>query len=271
MSFGTQEWQRWTINERTSRNIVKAALESGINFFDTADVYSTGASEEILGRALRDFSRRDQVVIATKVNGPMGAGPNDRGLSRKHIFDAADASLKRLGTDYIDLYQVHRWDYEVPIEETVCALDDLVRAGKVRYVGASSMYAWEFAKSLYTADALHRTRFVSMQNHYNLVYREEEREMIPLCKAEGIALLPWSPLARGLLAGNRQTATVRSQTDEYTRRLYQGTAASDERVQERVRSVATQHGVPPAQIALAWLLHKPGVTAPIIGASKPHH
>src|SRR5438132_11781543 len=254
MSFGTQEWQRWTINERASRNIVKRALESGINFFDTADVYSNGASEEILGRALRDFSRRDQVVIATKVNGPMGSGPNDRGLSRKHIFDAADASLKRLGTDHIDLYQIHRWDYEVPIEETLCALNDLVRTGKVRYIGASSMYAWEFAKSLYLADSLGYARFVSMQNHYNLVYREEEREMIPLCRAEGIALLPWSPLARGFLAGNRSRAgwgeTLRAKTDDYAHRLYY--RDTDFCVADRTVELARRRGVKPVQIALAW-------------------
>src|SRR5437870_6684030 len=274
MSFGTQEWQRWTINERASRNIVKRALESGINFFDTADVYSDGASEEILGRALRDFSRRDQVVIATKVNGPMGPGPNDRGLSRKHIFDAADASLKRLATDYIDLYQIHRWDYEVPIEETMCALDDLVRAGKVRYIGASSMFAWEFAKSLYTADALRCTRFVSMQNHYNLIYREEEREMIPLCRAEGVGIIPWSPLARGFLAGNRvpqgkQGETVRAKSDDFAQSMY--FEADDFAVAERVKQIAGQLSVTPAQVALAWVASRPGVTAPIVGATKPHH
>ena len=273
MSFGTQEWQRWTINERASRNIVKGALESGINFFDTADVYSDGASEEILGRALRDFSRRDQVVIATKVNGPMGPGPNDRGLSRKHIFDAADASLKRLATDYIDLYQIHRWDYEVPIEETMCALDDLVRAGKVRYIGASSMFAWEFAKSLYTADALRCTRFVSMQNHYNLIYREEEREMIPLCKAEGVALLPWSPLARGFLAGNRSRAgwgeTLRAKTDDYAHRLYY--RDTDFCVADRTVELARRRGLKPVQIALAWMMSKPWITAPVVGATSAEH
>ncbi|HYR42624.1 MAG TPA: aldo/keto reductase [Terriglobia bacterium] len=273
MSFGTQEWQRWTINQRTSRSIVKAALESGINFFDTADVYSNGASEEILGRALRDLSRRDQVVIATKVNGPMGTGPNDRGLSRKHILDAADASLKRLGTDYIDLYQIHRWDYEVPIEETLGALNDLVRAGKVRYIGASSMYAWEFAKSLYTADLLRYTRFVSMQNHYNLVYREEEREMIPLCKAEGVALLPWSPLARGFLAGNRSRTgwgeTLRAKTDDYAHRLYY--RESDFCVADRTVDLARRRSVKPVQIALAWMMSKPWITSPVIGATNPEH
>jgi len=273
MSFGTREWQRWTVNERTSRQIMKTAIESGINFFDTADVYSNGASEEILGRALRDFSRRDAVVIATKVNGPMGPGPNDRGLSRKHILDAADASLKRLKMDYIDLYQIHRWDYEVPIEETLCALNDLVRAGKVRYIGASSMYAWQFAKSLFTAEALRYTRFVSMQNHYNLVYREEEREMIPLCKAEGVALLPWSPLARGFLAGNRSRTgwgeTLRAKTDDYAHRLYY--QERDFCVADRAVEVAHRRVVKPAQIALAWLISKPWITAPVIGATKPEH
>ena len=273
MSFGLPEWQRWTINERASRKIVKTALECGINFFDTADVYSNGASEEILGRALRDFSQRDQIVIATKVNGPMGAGPNDRGLSRKHIFDAADASLKRLRTDYIDLYQIHRWDYEVPIEETLCALSDLVRAGKVRYIGASSMFAWEFAKSLFMSEALRCARFVSMQNHYNLVYREEEREMIPLCKTEGIALLPWSPLARGFLAGNRPRAgwgeTLRAKTDDYAHRLYYRDA--DFCVADRAVELARKRQVKPAQIALAWMMSKPWITAPVIGATNPEH
>lgn len=273
MSFGSKEWQRWTIDERTSRNIVKTALELGINFFDTADVYSNGASEEILGRSLREFARRDQVVIATKVNGPMGSGPNDRGLSRKHIFDAAEASLKRLGVDCIDLYQIHRWDYEVPIEETLCALHDLVRSGKVRYIGASSMFAWEFAKSLYRSDASGYTRFVSMQNHYNLVYREEEREMIPLCKEEGVALLPWSPLARGFLAGNRSRAgageTLRAKTDEYAHRLYY--RESDFSVADRALELARRRGVKPVQIALAWMMSKPWITSPVVGATSVEH
>jgi aryl-alcohol dehydrogenase-like predicted oxidoreductase len=273
MSFGNPEWQRWTINERTSRKIVKAALDCGVNFFDTADVYSHGISEEILGRALRDFTRRDQVVIATKVNGPMGPGPNERGLSRKHILDAADASLKRLRIDYIDLYQIHRWDYEVSIEETLSALNDLIRAGKVRYIGASSMYAWEFAKSLYVADALHYARFISMQNHYNLVYREEEREMIPLCKAEGIALLPWSPLARGFLAGNRSRSgwgeTLRAKTDDYAHQLYYREA--DFSIADRTVELARRRNVKPVQIALAWMLSKPWITSPVIGATDPKH
>jgi aryl-alcohol dehydrogenase (NADP+) len=273
MSFGTPEWQQWMLNERASRKIVKTAIECGINFFDTADVYSNGASEKILGRALRDFGRRDQVVIATKVNGPMGPGPNDRGLSRKHILDAADASLKRLATDYIDLYQIHRWDYEVPIEETLSALNDLLGAGKVRYIGASSMYAWEFAKSLYMSDALGYRRFVSMQNHYNLVYREEEREMIPLCRAEGVALLPWSPLARGFLAGNRSRAgwgeTIRAKTDDYAHRLYY--LEGDFTVAERTVELARQRGVKPSQIALAWMMSKPWITSPVIGATDSKH
>jgi aryl-alcohol dehydrogenase-like predicted oxidoreductase len=273
MSFGTREWQRWTINERLSRKIVQTAIECGINFFDTADVYSNGASEEILGRALRDFTRRDEVVIGTKVNGPMGPGPNDRGLSRKHIMQAVDASLKRLGTDYIDLYQIHRWDYEVPIEETLCALNNLVQAGKVLYIGASSMFAWEFAKSLYAAETLGCTRFVSMQNHYNLVYREEEREMIPLCQAEGVALLPWSPLARGFLAGNRSRTgwgeTTRAKTDDYSHRLYY--QETDFKVADRTVQLARRLGVKPTQIALAWMMSKPWITSPVIGATDPSH
>ena len=271
MSFGTRDWQSWTLDEPASRLIVKAALDHGINFFDTADVYSQGASEEILGRALRDFCRRDQVVIATKVNGPMGPGPNDKGLSRKHLFDAVDASLKRLGTDHIDLYQIHRWDYDVPIEETLCALHDVVRSGRVRYLGASSMFAWEFAKSLYRADALGYTRFVSMQNHYNLVYREEEREMIPLCRSEGIALLPWSPLARGFLSGTRTRSgwgeTVRAKTDDYSHRLYYRPTDFD--VADRVAEIAKARGVAPSKIALAWMTAKPWITAPVIGATSP--
>jgi aryl-alcohol dehydrogenase-like predicted oxidoreductase len=272
MSFGTPAWQQWTIDERSSRTIVKTALDLGINFFDTADVYSHGVSEEILGRALRDFARRDKIVLATKVNGPMGSGPNDRGLSRKHILDAADASLKRLGTDYIDLYQIHRWDYETPIEETLGALDDLVRSGKVRYIGASSMFAWEFSKSLYRAEALGLTRFVSMQNHYNLIYREEEREMIPLCREEGIALLPWSPLARGFLAGNREQGggkTLRSKTDEYAHRLYYREA--DFSVADRNVELAQQRKLKPVQVALAWMLSKPWITSPVIGATSVEH
>lgn len=266
MSFGSSEWQAWTIPENQSRSIVRRALELGINFFDTADVYSNGASEEILGRALKDFTSRDQIVLATKVNGPMGSGPNDRGLSRKHIASAIDASLRRLKTDYIDLYQIHRWDYEVPVEETLEALNDLVRAGKVLYIGASSMYAWEFQRALHVADTHGWSRFVSMQNHYNLVYREEEREMLPLCRFHGIAVLPWSPLARGLLAG--RGSTIRAETDEYARRLYHD---HDFPIAERVIEVAQKRAAPAAQIALAWLLSRPGITAPVVGATRVEH
>jgi 1-deoxyxylulose-5-phosphate synthase len=273
MSFGTPEWQAWTISESQSRAIVRRSLELGINFFDTADVYSAGASEAIVGRALQDFAPRDQIVLATKVNGPMGNGPNDRGLSRKHIVDAVNASLRRLRTDYIDLYQIHRWDYEAPIEETLEALNDLVRAGKVLYLGASSMYAWEFQQALHVAGQHGWSRFVAMQNHYNLIYREEEREMLPLCRFHGIAVLPWSPLARGLLTRkpNRlaSPATIREETDEYSRRLY--CEDHDFEVAERVAEVAENRGVSPAQIALAWLLSRPGVTAPVVGATRVEH
>ena len=273
MSFGSPEWQKWTISEDKSRVIVQRALELGINFFDTADVYSTGRSEEILGRALVDFAQRDQIVLATKVNGPMGVGPNDRGLSRKHIMQAIDASLRRLRTDYVDLYQIHRWDYLTPIEETLEALNDLVRSGKVRYLGASSMFAWEFSRALHVCERNGWSRFVSMQNHYNLIYREEEREMIPLCRHEGIAVLPWSPLARGLLAGSRKRneegSTLRARTDEYARRLYFDDR--DFEVAECAAEIARNRGVKPAQIAMAWLLGKPGVTAPVVGVTSVEH
>jgi len=273
MSFGAKRWNEWVLAEEDSRALIRRALELGIIFFDTADVYSHGLSEEILGKAIRDFSARDQVIIATKVNGPMGSGPNDRGLSRKHVLDAVNASLKRLGVDYIDLYQVHRWDYEAPIEETLEALHDLVKSGKVRYLGASSMFAWQFAKSLYLADRKGWTRFVSMQDHYNLIYREEEREMIPLCLDEGVGVLPWSPLARGFLAGNRSRQgwgqTVRAKTDEYAHRLYY--SDSDFRVAERVIEIAKARSLAPTQIALAWLLAQPGVTAPVIGVTRMQH
>ncbi len=274
MTYGSKRWREWVLEEEESRPFIRRALELGINFFDTADMYSLGASEEILGRALRDFGPpRDRVVIATKVFNPMGDDPNQRGLSRKHIRHAIDDSLRRLGTDYVDLYQIHRFDYQTPIEETVEALDDVVRAGKALYVGASSMFAWQFAKMLYTADALGAARFVSMQNHYNLIYREEEREMIPLCLEEGIGVLPWSPLARGFLAGNRRKEdfgeTVRAKTDEYAQGMYY--QSSDFAVVERVTEIARRHGVSNAQVALAWLLHQPGVTAPIVGASKMQH
>ena len=270
MTYGDPAWRSWVLSEETGRPFLKRALEYGINFFDTADMYSRGVSEEVLGRAVRDFTRRDAVVVATKAFYPMSEDPNDRGLSRKHLMSAIDASLTRLGTDYVDLYQIHRWDPETPIEETLLALHDIVRAGKARYIGASSMWAWQFAKSLQIADRHGWTRFVSMQNHYNLVYREEEREMIPLCLEEGIGVIPWSPLARGFLAGNRRGAdkgdTTRARTDDFAHRLYY--ADSDFQIVDRVVTVAKARGVAPAQIALAWLLRRPGVTAPIVGASK---
>jgi aryl-alcohol dehydrogenase (NADP+) len=273
MTYGSKKWREWILEEDESRPFLRRALDLGINFFDTADMYSVGASEEILGRALRDFAARDQVVIATKVFNPMGDGPNQRGLSRKHIHEAIDASLRRLGTDYVDLYQIHRFDYQTPVEETLRALDDVVRAGKALYIGASSMHAWQFAKMLHTSDRLGLARFVSMQNHYNLVYREEEREMLPLCRDEGIGVIPWSPLARGFVAGNRRPQdtgdTSRARTDEYARQLYY--QPSDFAVVERITGVAYRRGIPNAQVALAWVLAQPGVTAPIIGASKMGH
>jgi len=271
MTYGSKKWREWVLEEEQSRPFIHRAIEAGINFFDTADMYSLGASEEILGRALKDFGPpRDRVVIATKVFNAMGDDPNQRGLSRKHIFHAIDDSLRRLGTEYVDLYQIHRFDPETPVEETLEALDDVVRAGKALYLGASSMWAWQFARMLYAADKNGWTRFVTMQNHYNLVYREEEQEMNPLCRAEGVGIIPWSPLARGRLA-QRPADTARARTDDYGKQLYGDTAEADEKVIARLRTVAESHGVPPAQIALAWLLHKPGVTAPIFGASKPHH
>jgi aryl-alcohol dehydrogenase (NADP+) len=273
MTYGSTEWRRWVLSEEEGRPFIQRALEAGINFFDTADAYSLGRSEEILGKAMRDFARRDEVVIATKVYFPMGPSPNQRGLSRVHIFNAIDASLRRLDMDYVDLYQIHRWDPETPIEETLEALHDVVKSGKVRYIGASSMYAWQFARCLYLADRHGWTRFVTMQNHYNLVYREEEREMIPLCLEEKIGLLPWSPLARGFLAGNRLQgewgATTRAKTDDFAQSMYFQEA--DFAVVERTTEIARRRGVSSAQIALAWLLHQPGVTAPIIGASKMNH
>lgn len=273
MTYGSPQWREWVLPEAESRPFIHRALEAGINFFDTADMYSLGESEAILGRTLSGAIKREAVVIATKVFNPMSDDPNDRGLSRKHIFDSIDASLKRLQTDYVDLYQIHRWDDQTPIEETLEALHDLVKIGKVRYIGASSMYAWQFAKALYLADLHHWTRFVSMQNHYNLVYREEEREMLPLCRAEGIGVIPWSPLARGFLAGNRQRETkgetIRAKTDDFAHQLYY--QDSDFQVVDQVIEIAQHRQVTPAQIALAWLLHQPGVTAPIIGASKMHH
>ena len=273
MTYGSSKWRPWVLDEAESRPFIRRALEHGIIFFDTADMYSLGESERVVGRALKEFAKRDQIVLATKVFNPMGDGPNDRGLSRKHIMDAIDASLQRLGTDYVDLYQIHRFDYETPIEETIDALHDVVKAGKARYLGASSMFAWQFAKMLCAADGRGRTRFASMQNHYNLVYREEEREMLPLCREEGIAVIPWSPLARGFLAGNRRKGdrgdTLRAKTDDFSHRLYY--ADSDFVIANRVAELAQRRGVTPAQIALAWMLSKPGVTAPIVGASKMVH
>ena len=268
MTYGDPAWRSWVLTEEAGRPFIKRALECGINFFDTADVYSSGVSEEILGRAVRDFATRDNVVIATKVFFPMSANQNDRGLSRKHIMSAIDASLRRLGTDYVDLYQIHRWDPDTPIEETLLALHDVVRAGKARYIGASSMWAWQFATALQLAERNGWTRFVSMQNHYNLVYREEEREMLPLCEAEGIGVIPWSPLARGFLAGNRRDKadTERARTDDIAHRLYY--AESDFRIVDQVAALARERGVSSAQVALAWVLSKPGITAPIVGASK---
>jgi aryl-alcohol dehydrogenase (NADP+) len=273
MTYGSPDWHPWTLDELASRPFIKRALERGITFFDTADMYSRGASEEVLGRALKDFARRDEVVVATKVFHPMGEGPNDRGLSRKHILDAIDASLRRLGMDYVDLYQIHRFDYDTPIEETLQALDDIVRAGKVRYIGASSMFAWQFGRMLATSAAHGWTRFVSMQNHYNLVYREEEREMMPLCRTEGIGVIPYSPLARGFLAGDRRKGgggdTVRANSDKLAARFY--FADADFTIADRVGEVAARRGINRMQVALAWILSRPGVTAPIVGASTLAH
>jgi aryl-alcohol dehydrogenase-like predicted oxidoreductase len=263
----------WTLDEEKSRPLLKRALELGINFFDTANAYSDGTSEEIVGRALRDFSKRDEVVLATKVFYSWRDRPNTGGLSRKAIFTAIDDSLRRLGTDYVDLYQIHRWDYATPIEETLEALHDVLKAGKVRYIGASSMAAWQFAKALYTADLHGWTRFVSMQPHYNLLYREEEREMLKLCAAEGVAVIPWSPLARGKLTRPwaDEPTSAREKTDEYGRTLYQKTRDTDRAVVDRVNEVAQRRALPPSQIALAWVLHQPAITAPIVGASKLTH
>jgi len=273
MTYGSKKWRDWVLDEEESRPFYRQAIEAGINFFDTADMYSVGASEEVTGRALKEFAAsREEVVIATKVFNPMGEAPNRRGLSRKHIHHAVEDSLRRLGIDYIDLYQIHRYDPQTPIEETLEALDELVRAGKVLYIGASSMFAWQFARMLGVSERRGLARFATMQNHYNLLYREEEREMNPLCVTEGIGIIPWSPLARGVLAGNRKAETVRARTDDFAEKLYgREIAESDQKVIDRVHTVAEQKGAPPAQIALAWHLHKPGVVAPIVGASKPHH
>jgi len=274
MTYGSKKWREWILEEEEARPFVKRALEAGINFYDTADVYSLGASEEVLGKTLRHFkTRREDLVIATKVFNPMSDDPNNRGLSRKHIFDSIDASLRRLQMDYVDLYQIHRWDYATPIEESMEALHDVVKAGKARYIGASSMFAWQFTKAQYVADAHNWTRFVSMQNHYNLIYREEEREMIPCCIDQGVALIPWSPMARGFFTGNHRKGdwgdTVRAKTDSYGQELYYRDA--DFTVADRVLAIAKQRGVSGSQIALAWVLNKPYITAPIVGASKMEH
>lgn len=273
MTFGDPDRgdHPWTLAEAASLPVIKYAVDQGINFFDTANIYSDGTSEEILGRALREFTRREEVVVATKVFWPMGAGPNRGGLSRKAIFTELDASLRRLACDYIDLYQIHRWDYATPIEETLEALDDAVKSGKVRYLGASSMFAWQFSKALHVARHHGWSRFVSMQNHYNLLYREEEREMMPLCVDEGIGVLPWSPLARGRLARPAGEDTVRVQSDAYGRMLYDRSREADHAIIGRVAELAAQRRIPMAQVALAWVRRQPFVTAPIVGASKPQH
>jgi 1-deoxyxylulose-5-phosphate synthase len=274
MGFGDAErWiHKWVLNEESSRPIIKKALEVGINFFDTANVYSLGTSEEILGRALKDFANRDEVVIATKVHGKMREGPNGAGLSRKAILSEIDRSLKRLETDYVDLYQIHRWDYQTPIEETMEALNDVVRAGKARYLGASAMFAWQFQKALHVAEKYGWTRFVSMQNHLNLIYREEEREMLPLCREERIGVIPYSPLAAGRLTRDWSSErTLRSETDQIAKSKYDASAETDRVVVERVAELAEKHAVPRAHVALAWLLQKKPVTAPIIGATKIAH
>jgi aryl-alcohol dehydrogenase-like predicted oxidoreductase len=273
MTYGSSKWRPWVLDEEQSLPFFKAAIEKGINFFDTADVYSQGESERVTGKALKQYAKRHEVVIATKVNGPMGGDPNNRGLSRKHILDSIDRSLHRLGVDYVDLYQIHRFDYETPIEETLEALNDVVRAGKARYIGASSMYAWQFAQMLSTSEKHGWTRFVSMQPQYNLVYREEEREMLPLCKDQGIGVIPWSPLARGFLAGGRASPgegnTERARTDEFAPRLYY--REPDFAVVDAVGEIAKARGVSNMQVALAWVLRNSTITAPIIGTSKAHH
>ncbi|AOJ65724.1 alcohol dehydrogenase [Burkholderia ubonensis] len=273
MTYGVPErgTHPWTLDEAASRPLIRQALDAGINFFDTANMYSDGTSEEIVGRALRDFAKRDDVVIATKVFHRMRPGPNGAGLSRKAILTEIDHSLKRLGTDYVDLYQIHRWDYHTPIEETLEALHDVVKAGKARYIGASSMHAWQFSKALYTSKLNGWTQFVSMQDHLNLLYREEEREMLPLCADQGIAVLPWSPLARGRLTRDWDESSERLQSDAYGQTLYEAYADNDRAIVEAVTTIARARNVPRAQVALAWLLQKSGVTAPIIGASKARH
>jgi len=273
MTYGSSKWRPWVLDEEASLPFFKRAIEAGINFFDTADVYSQGESERVTGKALKEYAKRHEVVIATKVNGPMGSDPNNRGLSRKHILDGIDRSLTRLGVDYVDLYQIHRFDYDTPIEETLEALNDVVRAGKARYIGASSMYAWQFMKMLSVSQERGWSPFVSMQPQYNLVYREEEREMLPLCADQGIGVIPWSPLARGFLAGGRGSPgegnTERARTDEFAPRLYY--REPDHKVVEALEAVARARGVPNMQIALAWVLKNSVITSPIIGTSKSHH
>jgi 1-deoxyxylulose-5-phosphate synthase len=273
MSYGVPErgTHPWVLDNDEARPFIQKALELGINFFDTANVYSEGTSEEIVGRALRDFAKRDEIVIATKVFGRMHEGQNGAGLSRKAIMSEIDASLRRLGTDYVDLYQIHRWDYDTPIEETMEALHDVVKAGKARYIGASSMFAWQFSKALHVAERHNWTRFVTMQNYVNLLYREEEREMLPLCEAQGVGVIPWSPLARGRLTRDWDSTSARSETDEFGRGLYVKSADADRQVVERVAEVANARGVPRAQVALAWVLQKSAITSPIVGATKTHH
>jgi len=273
MTYGIPDRGRhpWTLDEEKSRPLIRQAVELGINFFDTANVYSDGTSEEILGRALKEYTRREDVVIATKVHGRMRPGPNGAGLSRKAIFGDLDNSLRRLGTDFVDLYQIHRWDPTVPIEETMEALHDVVKAGKVRYIGASSMYAWQFSKALYISRLRGWTEFVSMQDHLNLLNREEEREMLPLCADQGIAVMPWSPLARGRLTRAWNESSSRQETDEFGKKLYTQFPDSDRLIVDQVSAISSARGVPRAQVALAWLLQKKGVTSPIVGASKPDH
>jgi aryl-alcohol dehydrogenase-like predicted oxidoreductase len=273
MTYGVSDRgaHSWTLDEEKSRPLIKQAVELGINFFDTANTYSDGTSEEFVGRALKEFARREEIVVATKVYFPMREGPNARSLSRKAIMTEIDTSLRRLGMDYVDLYQIHRWDKTTPIEETLEALHDVIKAGKARYIGASSMFAWQFSKALYKADSHGWSRFVSMQNHYNLINREEEREMLPLCASEGIGVIPWSPLARGRLTRDWDETTNRTETDEFGKTLYTSAIDSDRKVVERVAAVAAKRGVPRAQVALAWLLSKSFMTAPIVGASKPNH
>ncbi len=273
MTFGdaSRGSHSWTLTEEASRPLIRQAIELGINFLDTANVYSDGTSEEIVGRAIKDFARREEIVLATKVFNRMRPGPNGAGLSRKAIFAEIDASLKRLGTDYVDLYQIHRWDYQTPIEETMEALHDVVKAGKALYIGGSSMHAWQFAKALYTSRLNGWVEFVSMQNHLSLLYREEEREMLPLCADQGVGVIPWSPLARGRLTRDWNETSERQETDAFGKKLYETSLESDRRIVEQVAAVAKARGVPRAQVALAWVLQQQGVTAPIVGASKPHH